>query len=420
LSEENLEYIICCLNIKESYIRIINHFKGHPYISFEEYIDDIEEIKNKSLYKKWQYAVVDKKLSWFDEAVKFFKRNNIDIIYFCDDYREVISAIKRKIPEPQEDNLDKNYGFSKDQEKDDIKVRYIEKPITKIVEKKIYTGIEKKIIIISGLTRCAGSTTITLSLAKYLSNLNILSSVIEPPVGSPAIFNWIGIEEREMANAEDNGSNFYSYPHEISYGNRIKNKAEYVFDGIIWIISDDRKERIEKWEYNQMLQLVYVSSIAPITLIDVGNNIFHEAVNPMLSTVDLVFVVIDPFPTNCKINNDKFLELLKLKSDGCPVNFIINKWNSGIDKKEFMDFIGVKPLAFIPAIDISILYKANCQYKIPLCFKEVLDLLDGPLRDICSLFIPKEFSTNFSKDNKGKRKALLTNIMKRFIRSYLL
>jgi len=40
-----MEYIICCLNIKESYIRITNHFKGHPYISFEEYIDDIEEIK---------------------------------------------------------------------------------------------------------------------------------------------------------------------------------------------------------------------------------------------------------------------------------------------------------------------------------------------------------------------------------------
>jgi hypothetical protein len=130
-----------------------------------------------------------------------------------------------------------------------------------------------------------------------------------------------------------------------------------------------------------------------------------------------VFVVIDPFPTNCKINNDKFLELLKLKSDGCPVNFIINKWNGGIDKKEFLDFIGVKPIAFIPVIDLAILYKANSQYKIPLYYREVSDVLDSPLESICSLFIPKEFSSTFLKNNKYKRRPLVVDIMKKFIRS---
>ena len=166
-----------------------------------------------------------------------------------------------------------------------------------------------------------------------------------------------------------------------------------------------------------MLQLVYASNIAPITLIDIGDNLFHAAVKPLLSVVDLVLVVIDPFPTSCKINNNKFLELLKLKSDGCPVNFIINKWNSGIDKKEFLDFIQVKPLAFIPAIDLAILYKANCQYKIPLCYKEVSDVMDSPLNDICSLFVPKEFASTFSKNKKGKYRPLLANIIKKFRRS---
>lgn len=409
-----MEYIICCLNIKESYARITNHFKGHPYISFEEYTGDIDEVKNKFLYKKWQYAVVDKKLPWFDEAVKFFKKNNIDIIYFYDDYKEVIASIKKKVTQQSDDDLEENGGFSKEQ---GMKVRYIEKPITKIVERKIYTGIEKKLIIISSLTRCTGSTTITLSLAKYLSNLDILSSVIEPPICSPTIFNWIGIEEREIARTEDSSDDFYSYPHEISCGNRIKNKAEYVFDNIVWIIPDDRKERIEKWGYNQMLQLVYASNIAPVTLIDIGDNLFHEAVKPLLSVVDLVLVVIDPFPTSCKINNNKFLELLKLKSDGCQVNFIINKWNSGIDKKEFLDFIGVKPLAFIPAIDLTILYKANCEYKIALCYREVSDLFDKSLAKICSLFIPKEFKCDFYKNKNIKKRSLFTDIVGKFKRS---
>lgn len=412
-----MEYIICCLNIKESYIRITNHFKGHPNISFEEFIDDIEEIKNKSLYKKWQYAVIDKKLSWCDEAVKFFKKNSVEIIYFYDDYREVITEIKNKIPEPPQDKIIEDTAFPEADKKENTRVTYIEKPVTKIVEKKIYTGIEKKIIIVCSLSRCAGATTFTLNLAKYLSSLNILSSVIEPPILAPVIFNWIGIEEREVKNTGEAGSVFYSYPHEISYGSRLKNRAEYVYDNIVWIVADDRKEKIKNWQYNQMLQLVYVSGIAPITFVDVGDNIFHESIKPLLSAVDFVFVVIDPFPTICKINNDKFLELLKLKSEGCPVHFIINKWNSGIEEKEFLNFIGVKPLVFIPAIDLSTLYKANCQYKISLCYPEVANLLGRPLNSICSLFIPKEFMGEFAKHKKEKFKPMLTNIFKKFIKS---
>ena len=411
-----MEYIICCLNIKESYARITNHFKGHYYIGFEEFIDDIDEVKNKSLYKKWKYAVVDRKLPWFDQAVKFFKKNNIDIIYFNDDYSEVITTINEKVPEPLEDN---NSGGKENLEdlNTACKVRYIEKPTTKIVEKKIYTGLEKKLIIVSGLTRCAGSTTITLSLAKYLSNLGILSSVIEPPIGSPTIFNWVGIEDRLDRSGKDGDEDFYSYPHEISCGNRINSKAEYVFDSISWIVPDDRKEKIKKWEHNQMLQLVYASGTNPITLIDIGGSLFHEAVKPLLSIVDLVLVVIDPFPTSCKIESGKLSELLKLKGEGCPVNFIINKWNSGIDKKEFLDFIGVKPLAFIPAIDLAILYKANCQYRTPLSCREVSDVMESPLKEISSLFIPEEFSSDFSRSKKGKKRPLFAGVIKKFTRS---
>jgi len=412
-----MEYIICCLNIKESYIRITNHFKGHPNISFEEFIDDIEEIKNKSLYKKWQYAVIDKKLSWCDEAAKFFKKNSVEIIYFNDDYAKVISEIKEKIPETVQDNAAENTYIAETDKTQDLKVTFIEKPVTKIVEKKIYTGIEKKIILICSLSRCAGATTLTLNLAKYLSNLNILSSVIEPPVSSPAIFNWIGVEEREAKNKEEEGSAFYSYPHEISFANKLKNRAQYVYDNIVWIIADDRKEKINNWQYSHMLQLIHVSGIAPITFIDVGDSIFHDSVKPLLSSVDFVFAVIDPFPTICKINNSKFLELLKLKSEGCPVYFIVNKWNSGIEKKEFLSFIGAEPLAFIGAIDLAVLYKANCQYRISLCYPEVAALFEEPLNSICSLFIPKEFMGGILNNKKQKSRPALTNIFKKFVKS---
>jgi len=397
-----MEYIICCLNIKESYARITNHFKGHPYIGFEEFIGDIDEVKNKSLYKKWQLAVVDRKLPWFGEAVKFFNKNKIDIIYFDDDYSQVISSIGKMIPEPEEDNS----GGKEDNVGDlnaGCKVRYIENPTTKVVEKKIYTSLEKKLVIVCGLSRCAGSTTITLNLAKYLSNMGIFSSVIEPPSSSPAIFNWMGIEDRLDRSGKDGSSDFYSYPHEISDGNRIKGKSGYVSSGILWIVSDDRKEEIKEWDYDKMLKLVYASGTTPITLIDIGDNIFHEPVKPLISIVDQVLVVIDPFPTSCKIGSARLSELLKLKSEGYPVNFIINKWNDGVDKKEFLSFLGVKPIAFIPAIDLAVLYKANCKYEIALSYREVSEIMEGPFKKISSLFIPQEFSSTISRSKKGKK-----------------
>jgi hypothetical protein len=408
---KDLEQVICCLNIKESYIRITNHFKGHPYIGFEEFIDDIDEVKNKSMYKRWQYAVVDKKLPWYEEAVKFFKKNNVEIIYFLDDYREVISSIKDKVSPPPEDELKEKGGVNTRQ--DSERVRYIDKPVTKIVERKVYTGIEKRFIGVANLAKGSGATTITLCLAKYLSGKNILSSIIEPPIASPTIFNWMGIEEREEVKGES-GDGFYSYPHEIMAQNRIKNKAEYIFDDICWIVPDDRKKRIKEWGYPQMLQLLYVSAISPITLIDIGDNLFHQSIKPLISVLDLVLVVIDPFPTNCKINDDKFLRILKLKNEGCPIKFIINKWNKGIDKKEFLDFLGEKPAAFIPAIDLALLYKANCHYEIPLCYSQVSELLEAPLHDICSNFIPKGFVRVTYRKKHGKN-TLFFNIKKKLM-----
>ena len=402
--------IICCLNVEESYIRITNHFKNQPYICFEEFITDIDELKNKSLYKKWDYSVVDKKLSWREEAEKIFNKNNIKIIYFDDDYQKVIESIKDKIPKELEDNIDKISGSSRGFQKP-REIRYIEKA----VERKVYTGIENKLVIVSSLTRCAGATTITLCLAKYCSSLNILSSVVEPPISIPTIFNCTGIEER-LENVEDEQDNFYSYPHEIASEKRIKNKAEYLFDNIVWVVPDDRKKLIENWGYNQMLQLIHVSEIAPITFIDVGDNLNHEAVRPLLSVVDFILVVIDPFPTTFKRSANKITELKKLKIDGFPINFIMNKWNSGIEEKEFLDFMQVKPLAFIPAIDLSILYKANYQYKIPLCYSEVSDLIRKPLKNICSLFIPKEFNFGISKNKSIKKKGILSNISVKFKR----
>ena len=385
-----MQNIVCCLKERESFLRITGHFKDCGYISFDQYISDLDEVKNLSLYRSWQYAVVDRRLSWRAEAVIFFKKKAITIIYFDDDYEDVIKSIKTTVKRPE---VESGGNISLEEHKNNPgpveKIRYIERQ--KVIEKKVYTGIEKKTVIISNLTKCAGSTTLTLNLAKYLSNLKILSAVIEPPIEYPTIFHWMGIEERLNKGSGDGINDFYSYPHKIWKNKSLKPGSEYIFDNIAWIVPDDRREKIESWDYNQMIKLIYASSLCPITFIDIGSNIGHASVKPILSNVDEILVVIDPFPTYCMGQNNKLEELLKLKEEGFSIHFIVNKWNSGVKDKDFLSYLGCEPAAFIPAINLEYLYKANYSSSISCSYREVFEKLEKPLEKILSLFIQKKF-----------------------------
>ena len=399
-----MQNIVCCLKERESFLRITGHFKDCGYISFDQYISDLDEVKNLSLYRSWQYVVVDRRLSWRAEAVIFFKKKAITIIYFDDDYEDVIKSIKTIVKRPA---VESGGNISLEEHKNNPgpveKIRYIERQ--KVIEKKVYTGIEKKTVIISNLTKCAGSTTLTLNLAKYLSNLNILSAVIEPPIEYPTIFHWMGIEERLNKGSGDGINDFYSYPHKIWKNKSLKPGSEYIFDNIAWIVPDDRREKIESWDYNQMIKLIYASSLCPITFIDIGSNIGHASVKPILSNVDEILVVIDPFPTYCMGQNNKLEELLKLKEEGFSIHFIVNKWNSGVKDKDFLSYLGCEPSAIIPAINLEYLYKANYSSSISCSYREVFEKLEKPLEEILSLFIQKKFLKSPAPE-KGSRSVL--------------
>ena len=406
-----MQNIICCLKEKESHIRITGHFKDYPNISFEEYLASLDEIKDRSLYRNWHYAVVDKNLSWYEDAVQFFKKMNIAVIYFDDDYSEVISSIKEAVPvhivcpdkgKPLNNSLE---DFSEPE-----KIRLIEKE--KIVEKKIYTGMEKKIVVVSNLTKCAGSTTITLNLAKYISNRNIIPAVIEPPIDSPTIFHWMAIEEKLSSGNGPEKDSFYSYPHEVWEGKTIKPRSEYVSGGISWIVPDDRKEIINIWDYTHMIKLIYASGLSPITLVDIGSNLLHDSVKPMLSSVDIILVAVDPFPSSCMRENSSLEEMINLRQEGFPVHFVINKWNSGVHQKEFLSYLGCEPIAFIPAINPEFLYRANYKSVIPYEFSEVKALLDIPLKKICLTFMPEKFIRPALQEEKNRQP--LVSRLKRF------
>jgi len=411
--------IVCCLRSEESYKRI-KFQVNNENIEWEDFINDIDYLREKIAFIYYDLAIVDEKLWWKDDAVSLFKNFNIDIIFFEGDFEHVFKNVMERL---SSDNENTEYIIEDEEGKneDEKPIKYIEIEVEKIKEvkvkvpvyKEVYTNIPKKLIMVTNLSKRAGSTFITLNLAKAFSKYKVLPAVIEPPLDLPYIFDTIGLEQRLNKTSNEESLLFYSYPHEIYENNQIKKDRETIEDDIVWIVPDARKPIIDsnKWDYYMMMKLIYCSKKASITIVDIGSFINHESVKSILDYADMILVVIDPLPTEIMQNNSTLQMLLDLKyKGGLPIEFVINKWSNGIDKPELFDYLKLDPLTIIPAVDLSYIHKAIYSCLIPYSLEQVEKMLEKPIYKIIKRVIPREFFIDTQVNTKSKDKAIISKL----------
>ena len=271
------------------------------------------------------------------------------------------------------------------------------------IYQKIYTNISPKIVAVINLSRRAGSTFVTVNLAKFLSELMILTRIIELPF-EPYIFDHIGLEQRLNKTHNEESLKFYSYPHFIYDDKKTEREKETIDEGIIWTVTDPRRPLIDKakWTYNHMVKLLNSSRKASITILDIGENRKHKSIEPLLDEVDLILTVIEPMPSEIMINNNLLDQLLKAKQKGSPVEFIINYWTDGINREEIKKVLPIEPLSIIPAIELTYIHKAVYDCVIPYSVKEIKEKLDSSLLKIAKKIVPDELINIEQKENQEK------------------
>lgn len=116
-----------------------------------------------------------------------------------------------------------------------------------LLKNETYKALENKLIIIEGLSKGAGSTFLSVNLAKALTGLKIRTSVIEPPLDEAYLFYYLGIDKKLSIKCTQNS--FYSYPHAIDNKSKIIKNKEIIIDDIIWIIASAFENKIEGWYY---------------------------------------------------------------------------------------------------------------------------------------------------------------------------
>lgn len=413
--------IILCMKSKFSFERIKNQFLDKR-IEWEEFIEELEDLQEKIVLNSYDIAIIDEKIWWKDDAINLLERKESNIILFQGDFEEVFKKILEFLPPEEKEEEKEVLNFSTDKEKseDTREIRYIEteKVIVKEVIKKVpvykevYADISKMLISVVNLSERAGSTFITLNIAKALSEINVLTSVIEPPIKNkkPYIFDAIGLEQRLNKTDDEESLEFYSYPHEILEGKKIIRDKETIEEGIAWIVADARKPVINEWNYFKMMKLLYSSKKAGISILDIGSGIEEEYMLEILEESDLILVVVDPMPVEIMQNFDLLERFLELKRKKLPVQFLINKWTNGVNKKEFLKATNITPLTYINNVNLAYIHECYYNYEIPYSHPLVKKELQEPITKILSLFISKQLLFKNTEEKNHKNFSILNKI----------
>lgn len=399
--------VIGLLKSEESYKRLRFQLQDSD-IDWETHLNDIDDLKARLSVTTYELAIIGESLWWSEDARELFNRVNIKILMFNGNYEDITNQVLELVPKTVDEDIHEEAIETKVTIEDDRPIRYIEKPvyINKEVEvkvpvyKQLYTNVPQQVISIVNLSKRAGSTFLTLNLARGFSKEKIFTSVIEPPITKPYIFDAISLDVKLLEANEQEP--FYSVPHEIVISSKVDRGQECIFDGISWSIPDPRKIEITGWTYEQMMKQIHASN-ASIKLIDIGEGFDHPSIKPVLEQSDLVLVIIDPLPVEILRNQDRLKYFFDL-SELAPVEYIYNWWNKGVDSQELLDALRLDPIIKIPALKTEAIY--NCFYKgiLPIEHPELEDELTRALNPLMKEIVPYELwdSSNRQERNSGK------------------
>ena len=395
--------LVFCIKSKESFRRIQNTLKIDNNLEIEEFIPNLDMLQSNITVKHYDIALVDEKLSWKEEALDVLNKKGTQIVIFKGNFKKSISEIYDKISAGQKED-----GTLEDSDKSQESfipypvINYHKTPPIKAWEEapsigqQLFNGIENKLIITASLSHGGGSTFLSVNLAKALTDLKIRASVIELPINEPYLFYYLGIDKK--LNMKCTEKIFYSYPHLINAGLKPPKNKETIIDNIVWLIANPLEGKIDNWDSLKTRMLIESSRRSPINIIDAGVNYDHESMQALLTDADFILVTVNPVFCELSRNREKIENLIKLKKEGSPVEFIINRYTSAITKKDLSAYFKNTALVYIPAIETKYIQEASNKFIMPLTHPQIVEKLFSPLSEIIKNIIPMDVLKETMKD----------------------
>jgi hypothetical protein len=255
------------------------------------------------------------------------------------------------------------------------------------LELKLIPVNSKNIGVVS-LSQGSGASFFCMNFAKALSDF-MKVSVIEMPLLKPYMYYYLGLN----ALCSEELVDFASYAHLINE-NKALNSNYYVHsknNDMYWIISDASKYQIDDWDFTKMMRLLYMPKPSSMNIVDLGDKLFDPSISNIIEQFYMIIVLIDPMVPNV-LNNFENLEKIKSLQDekSIHIEYVVNKYNKGINKYELIDFLNLKPLLYLPHINSKHIYKAVYEADIPYNNFDVKTELFPEFNKLLKMVVPKE------------------------------
>lgn len=257
--------------------------------------------------------------------------------------------------------------------------------------------VNSKNIGVVNLSQGAGASFFCMNFAKALSDF-MKVSIIEMPLLKPYMYYYLGLNALCAEELVD----FTSYAHLINENKALKSNY-YVHaknNDLYWIISDASKYQIDDWDYTKMMRLLYMPKPSSMNIIDLGDKLFDPSISNIIEQFYMIIVIIDPMIPNV-LNSYENLEKIKSLEEekAIHIEYVVNKFNQGINKNDLNDFLDIKPLAYLPYVNSKNIYKAVYDADIPYNNIDVKTELFSEFNKLLKIVVPKEIYQQ--KSNKS-------------------
>ncbi|GMQ57124.1 hypothetical protein AN1V17_15190 [Vallitalea sediminicola] len=247
----------------------------------------------------------------------------------------------------------------------------------------VYSVVKQKTIGVMSLTNRAGATFFTTNLAAALGKKNVLISIIELPYDNPYIYDLVGISNYSEVT-------YYSILNEINNNKTIQRDKITTINNIMYLVRDPTRGKIDNWDDNKTMKLIYSAKESLISIVDIGYN--YENIENLLPEFDLIYVLYDAMPPDLMANYNKLEKLEAYNKKNNNIRYVLNSNNTGINMKTLNNYLEIRPDVTIPRLSAELMYRCAYKKKFPYEEKKLKNIFDEKFQSIYRELLPKELN----------------------------
>lgn len=232
-----------------------------------------------------------------------------------------------------------------------------------------------------GMGVAAGTSFIATAIAKELSRdkeKHVAYVEINCNNEKTFLYDSLGMDKRFA------GRSYYDFYTEIAEGKNISGFMN-LDEHINWALTVPQNTNETQQKPLEIIELCrLINNIAGDSVVcDISQSVGFEQI---LMEMAVIVFVIDPLPSKLIKSYEEFCYIKKCQLLGQKIIWVVNKYNDGINKREFYDFMKLKHFIKLPIVPQEEIYLAEYNCRIPYSSKPVNTMINEPVRQILHLF----------------------------------